>query len=125
VDAPGTVRLRLFPEYSYCVGSNSWALTLVSAVEIQWATITFCDRDAAINLSAVLHELGHTLGLHHSSDGRDVMSIRDRTTEAYSARERATMRLMLLRPAGNHFPDNDRTTTASRTRRAPRPIACR
>jgi hypothetical protein len=58
------------------------------------------------------HELGHALGLQHSTVPADVMYFRcgSRASYAFTANERRTIRLLLQRPPGNQFPDNDRAT---------------
>ncbi len=59
-----------------------------------------------------LHELGHTLGLFHTSSYRDVMCglVRPWAGRAneFTPRERLLINLMLTRRPGNLFPDNDR-----------------
>lgn len=70
--------------------------------------------------------MGHTFGLSHSTVSEDVMYgggfHRGRRT-ALSAREARAILLMLRRPVGNLFPDNDRTATALSVR-APAIVQC-
>jgi hypothetical protein len=120
----GVVQVRLFPEDPTCVTFGSWALTQRSAIESAGATVTFCAREASEDLGAAVHELGHTLGFHHSRDAQDVMSAPP-DVEAFSARERATMKLMFQRPPFNYFPDNDRSAVHPLARMVPPPIVCR
>jgi hypothetical protein len=75
--------------------------------------VTYCRADAPRELGLSVHELGHTFGLRHSSTATDVMRAFGRRTQRLSERERLVMALMLQRPAGNRFPDNDRLARAS------------
>ncbi len=61
-------------------------------------------------VSVTLHELGHTLGLSHTTSQRDVMSSYYYVDGAdeFTPRERLVIQLMLQRRPGNTFPDNDR-----------------
>jgi hypothetical protein len=70
------------------------------------------------------HELGHMLGLHHST-APGVMSVVDgvaagffyfRAHGDYSPAEKLVLRLMAGRRAGNRFPDNDRTAASQSVR---------
>ena len=92
--------------------------------EISSGRIVFCSADVA-RTSTVTHELGHTFGLQHSPDPRELMHAffgRNRNA-SFSDREALTMRLMLQRRGGNRFPDNDREATVSAGRA--RTIICR
>jgi hypothetical protein len=80
------------------------------AQEIQGGEIVFCTDDGARLPDLIVHELGHTFGMFHSTDPRDMMFgtfIRNHAT-AFREREADTMALMLKRRAGNRFPDSDR-----------------
>jgi hypothetical protein len=72
----------------------------------------FASLDAARDPGFLAHELGHALGLQHSTEPADVMYYRcgGRASFAFSDKERRTIRLLLQRPPGNQFPDNDRET---------------
>ncbi len=62
-------------------------------------------------VSVTLHELGHTIGLSHTTTQRDVMSryyYYADASEEFTPRERLVIQLMLQRRPGNTFPDNDR-----------------
>ena len=56
--------------------------------------------DRAAAMMVAMHEIGHTLGLAHSSDARDVMYATPRTS-ALSDRDRRTIELVYGLPAGS------------------------
>jgi len=62
----------------------------------------------------VAHELGHTFGLYHSPQWRELMAgIRQRGRAVdFGPRETLAMSLLLERRSGNRFPDNDRSVAA-------------
>jgi hypothetical protein len=119
----GRVNVRIFPDYEFCQRPERYlALATVPDGEYVRTTVTFCSEQAAEDAGVGAHELGHTFGLQHSSDARDVMRPGGRKPEAFSARESLLMSLVLQRPGRNQFPDNDRTARAFST--AVREIAC-
>jgi len=80
--------------------------------EIVSGRMVYCSLGAARSAELALHELGHTLGLYHSSSQADVMYCSTGRALAFSGRERLLMRLMRQRRAGNRWPDNDRTSSS-------------
>ena len=63
-------------------------------------------------MNLVLHELGHTLGLYHSSSTADVMYCSSGRPFNFSPRETLTMKLVRQRRTGNRWPDNDRMASS-------------
>jgi hypothetical protein len=120
----GRVELRILPEHEACLSSRDiWGVASVAEGEIVFATVTYCHLRAAEDLGLSVHELGHTFGLRHSSDASDVMRAFGRRVDHLSSRERLVMLLMLQRPGGNRFPDNDRSARTAST--AAREVGCR
>jgi hypothetical protein len=117
----GAVRVDVSfdPADSYCRERNlrgyvNWS---VRGYEIRGARMMLCAADA-LYTSTLTHEMGHTFGLMHSTDSREVMyGTYSRSRRAdFGAREQLAMRLMLTRQPGNRFPDDGRAaTTAART----------
>ena len=94
-----------------CTGARGFSSVRLSAGEIQGGTIVYCVPDAP-RASTVVHELGHSFGLLHSPDRTDVMyfSFASGRSEVFTLKEALAMRLMMDRPPGTRFPDNDRET---------------
>jgi matrixin len=92
----------------------AYASTWTIGGEIVRSLIVFCDPSAARS-SIVSHEMGHTFGLFHSPDKGELMYAyyNGHGGVDFSPRESLEMRLMLQRPAGNVFPDDDRTASAA------------
>jgi len=82
--------------------------------EIVRAAIVYCDYKVARTATAS-HEMGHTFGLCHSPDKAELMYAyyNGHGGVDFTPRESLEMRLMLQRPAGNVFPDDDRAATAA------------
>lgn len=96
-------------------GIRAYTRSTYQGLELQAASIVFCSASVARS-PTIGHELGHTFGLRHSPDERDLMFfqfVQGRAT-TFGPRESLVMRLMLGRPAGNRYPDNDRSVSASR-----------
>jgi hypothetical protein len=120
-EAGGTMRvvLRIYPGFEPCRASpETWGYATVreGGGGHTEATVTYCFARAAEDLGLTVHELGHTFGLRHSSEASDVMRAFGRRTATPSAREALVMGLMLQRPPGNRFPDNDRQARAAAVR---------
>jgi hypothetical protein len=128
-DQPGTgrVRIRWFEDFSYCKEFGSWALTSYREwPSVRNVTITYCAGAAARHLGTAVHELGHSLGLNHSSNRRDVMNASGYgEVEVPSRREALAIALMYQRLPGNLFPDNDRQASTSSESSGPVEILCR
>jgi hypothetical protein len=86
--------------------------------EIISGRMVYCSLGAARSAELVLHELGHTIGLYHSSSAADVMYCSVGRPLAFSSRERLLMRLARQRRAGNRWPDNDRSSSSPLSSRA-------
>ncbi|HET9317814.1 MAG TPA: hypothetical protein VFQ51_19625 [Vicinamibacteria bacterium] len=110
------VTTRVDPSDSRCVegGIRAYTRSTYQGQELQSAQVIFCSF--GVSRSATIgHELGHTFGLRHSPDARDLMYFQFAQGRAttFGPRESLVMRLMLDRPAGNRYPDNDRTASGS------------
>ena len=83
-----------------------------TAGEITGATVVYCASDAPRS-GTVVHEMGHTFGVGHSPDPRDVMYfsfVRGRS-EVYTPKEAFTLKMMTTRAPATRYPDNDRETS--------------
>jgi hypothetical protein len=108
---------RIDPTAATCTGGSeplraATTVTLRDGV-ISGGTMTYCTLAAARDPGLVLHELGHTYGLFHSSSVSDVMWCTAGRPADFSPREVLAMGLMRQRRPGNRWPDNDRSDNAS------------
>jgi hypothetical protein len=87
-------------------------LTFTTEGNINGGRLAFCTLPAARLANLVLHELGHTIGLYHSSSTSDVMYCSAGRPNDFSARERLAMKLMRERRSGTKWPDDDRSAFA-------------
>jgi hypothetical protein len=87
----------------------------LSRNEITGGRIVYADLGAARSERFAAHELGHALGLQHSTRPWDLMyfSAPQAAAASFSEQERRSIRLLLQRRAGNRYPDNDRTVTGA------------
>ena len=124
-EAPATggwVDVRLNGGDPSCAGSEyllGYERNFTRSAEIVRAEIVYCDYKTARTATAS-HEMGHTFGLFHSPDKTELMYAyyNGHGGVDFGARESLAMRLMLHRPAGNAFPDDDRAATAAAAERA-------
>ena len=119
---PGTLRLRIFPEYPGCVSSPTTdGITTVDGLTLRAPIITYCRATPGLGL--IVHELGHTFGLRHTASASDVMYRSSIRVSSFSPRERTTLVMLTQRAAGNRFPDTDPPGLTAASRRS-EDIAC-
>ena len=81
----------------------------VSYGEIQAVRIVFLNPEilALRRAGLLLHEMGHGLGLQHSLRASDLMGAGWMSLADFTDAEWLMIRMMLQRPGGNRFPDDD------------------
>jgi hypothetical protein len=89
-----------------------YALMSYQSNEIVGGKLNYCTVQG-LGTSLIAHELGHTLGLNHSSNYRDLMWRFSNGREYFSPAESLTLNMLFERPGGNRFPDNDRDVAAA------------
>jgi predicted small lipoprotein YifL len=99
-----------------CSTSNvlAFAQVFTRSGEVVRGLIVYCDYKVA-RTSIPSHEMGHTFGLFHSPDKAELMYAyyNGHGGVDFSPRETLAMNLMLQRPGGNLYPDDDRGVSAS------------
>ena len=121
------VTLEVDPQNEQIVSENlrAFARCWRTRLVIERCEIVFRSVDV-VRSDTTLHELGHTFGLNHSVDRREIMGVRRlNAPRHFSPREALVMRMMLKRFPGNLFPDNDRQAPAQRSSTASSSVVCR
>lgn len=101
------------PDASGCSSSSAVTSILAANGTVVSARINYCNGSASRDANLILHELGHTLGLYHSSSSSDAMFCTGARPNEFSARERLLLRLARQRRAGTRWPDNDRQASTT------------
>ena len=112
VDAPGEADIRVTwalepPDPTWYVAYCMYAQSVFSkqfGVDYILVTARWRGKEPALDViyGAMLHEMGHALGLAgHSPDTNDVMGIGARLADTVSERDRATLRALYEKPNGH------------------------
>ena len=127
-DASGvSVTLEVDPDNEQIVEENlrAFARCWRTRLAIDRCEIIFRSVEI-VRTDTTLHELGHTFGLNHSPDRREIMGVRRlHAPDHFSPREELVMKLMLKRLPGNLFPDNDRQAPSLRAADGSGEVVCR
>jgi hypothetical protein len=125
VPSGGTdVETSLAPDDPNMAGHAALTYRYTDGGRITNSRTVYLSMEVARMASVVTHELGHSFGLEHSADARDLMYPVVTASKVLSGREALALELMLKRKPGNRFPDDDREEATAQGR-AVEIIACR
>jgi hypothetical protein len=114
---------RVDPADPLCVDDVlAYTVTSHQSGEIVGGKMVYCAANP-VNPTLVGHELGHTAGLNHSPESGDLMYPFVYGARRFSRGETLTLNMLLERPGGNRFEDNDRDASAAAS--GTRTIVCR
>ncbi len=125
VEAGGDVTFEVNPGYPGLGNSRGLCDYRFSGLFITGARIILQSL-ATARSNTVVHELGHFLGMQHSGDLRDVMSVRARNYQQveFTSGEESAWLMMVQREAGNRFPDRDAGLAVTGGGPSAPPIVC-
>jgi Matrixin len=130
--AGGAVVIKIEPDLVETEDAVGLARLRFQGANVIGAELAFASRSEIVGsaradyANTLLHEMGHALGLDHSSDTRDVMtpgSGPGTRVGQYQEGEGAALRMMYVhRSAGNFFPDRDPGVAAASNARPVRTV---